>query len=226
LAPHIEIVSQIWEHDDASGYPRQLGDKEISPQAQIIGIANMYHNMVYRLHPVQYKHFNTHKTLVQQVAETAHRHKETVKFLLRNKKWFSPDVLQTFVDVMNDKFCRQLIPRTSPLTLNYKAVDVELVENEANDQMVEIANVIGNTIDFKYTLPENEEALLKYEVRKVQALNVKEGMITIYPIKTFNGIEVVPGGVTIGALEKNKIGQLFTQRIIEDEIELQVPVLL
>ncbi len=227
LQPYVNIISQMWEHEDGSGFPKKLLGNQIDIKAQIISIANLYHNFVYRAHPAQYKLFTTKKLVTQSVVETQHRHKEALKILQRHRRWFATNVLQTFLDLEKDRTCPALMPKNHELILRLKYIDVEFVESEINHHLEEIAYIIGKPVDYKFDSSEHDiQDDIKFVPQVMPISKIKAGMMSIGPIKTLNGIEVVPARTVISKEIATKINQMAGKNIIEEEIKVEIPIMI
>ncbi|MGQ9819296.1 MAG: response regulator [Candidatus Kapaibacteriales bacterium] len=61
----VDILSQIWENQAGTGGPNGLQGNEVLQEAQVISIANIYHNKVYRLQPQQLSQLEVDGVVIQ-----------------------------------------------------------------------------------------------------------------------------------------------------------------
>lgn len=222
--PYVRIVIQMWEHYDSSGFPRQLDGDRIDMKAHILAIANIYHNMVYRIHPLQLDAFKKAGSITQSTSETANRHKQVLRYFQRYYKWFDAEVFHTFSDLVKDKVSRQLVPVNSDLTIKYKSLDLEPAEDQITDKFEFISSKITDTLRFHFNQsPADSEDAIEYETRMVPISGVRIGMKTTSAVITLNGKEVIPANTIIEHKEKNQLMKLASQNIIEPVQQLQVP---
>lgn len=104
-----DIVYQHHEHYDGSGFPQRLEGKQISPAAMIVGLADLYHNRVYRI-PTSVLAGNSfvQQNYTQSQVETAYRQTQAMSYIFRVSAWFDPDVLQAFYRVAQKGSCAPL----------------------------------------------------------------------------------------------------------------------
>ena len=219
LKEHAQIIAQIWEHKDGTGYPRGLYDDQISLEAQILSIANIYHNAVYRLTPEQYNVLKQSGEVEQTSGETQNRHKDILSLLYKWTKWFDYDVLRAFQEKTKHKEIRAAIPKSDTLLISFQPKNKGKEENEDADFDISFAADDEKIMDMIEV-----EVKATYEKRIIHPFKLKPGMITINAIKTINGVEVVPKDTVLNPAHLKKVKQLFVSELIGANIILKVPV--
>ncbi len=119
LKLHTRILAELWENYDGSGHPRGLKGTELLNDSQILNIANIYQNNVYRLNKDELDKYTSGEIVVQSKAETVKRHDAAMKYINNKVKWFDPDVFQEFQFILKSKFCAALIPETNDLRIEF-----------------------------------------------------------------------------------------------------------
>ncbi len=185
-----KILSQIWEHNDGSGYPNSKSGWDLILESQIITFANIYHNKTYRLTYDKLSILQSKGHILQSVEETRQRHSEAVKFFYRRANWFNVDVASAFHELIKKKTCPSLIPANIPLILN----DINSISIKTNPQ----APKIDDDDDEEGTLSqvEGDITIQKKTIKKpveqdVKIENLKPGMIVAQNVATKNGILIV-----------------------------------
>ena len=116
LQKHGIVLSQIWEHHDGTGAPKQISGSAFSKEAQIIAIANFYHNSVYRIKFEDLGTFESVGFLSQTKEITRQRHDETIKQLYRRANWFDYDLFNAFQNITKVRKISELVPSTETLS--------------------------------------------------------------------------------------------------------------
>ena len=89
------IIAQHHENFDGSGFPSRLVGEKICTEAQILSIANIYHNKVYKMqYPIS--------------KSSALLHGEAMLYLRIKASWYQPDVLEAFVELAISGKCPAL----------------------------------------------------------------------------------------------------------------------
>lgn len=113
------IVGQIYEHSDGTGLPSGLQKGQFLIEAQVVSIANIYHNKVYQLEPAHYAHLTMEGQYVQSKDHTARRHKKAIQFIENKKSWFDEKIHSRFMELVESEKCPELKPIPEDLVLNY-----------------------------------------------------------------------------------------------------------
>jgi response regulator RpfG family c-di-GMP phosphodiesterase len=190
-----EVISQMWEHWDGSGYPKALRGDKIMIEAQILGIACIYHNSVYRVYSEDIPTLKDKGKVQQQKHFTLNRHKSIIKELYKLAKFFEYEVLHSFQEIAKHKECPQLVPSNSDLEIDLK------------DFYTDVENI-------------SDAELVEQELHPFQA---RAGMIATHPIITVNGKEVIPANTKLDPEHVKKIKQMFNSNLIGATIILKAP---
>jgi response regulator RpfG family c-di-GMP phosphodiesterase len=178
----IKILGQIWENRTGTGGPNQLEGINVLREAQVIAIANIYHNRVYRIQPFHITKLEEEGLVVQTKEETFDRHNEAVKFFYRKANWFDSDILNTFQDMVKKRAIPELIiPKTN---LSIQNFDLRKLR----------------TIEFRDSAPESEveseaseqtQAETEGLEREIRVEKLKPGMIVAQNVVTKTGVLIV-----------------------------------
>jgi response regulator RpfG family c-di-GMP phosphodiesterase len=113
------IVSQVNEHYDGTGLPNRYEKSQIFIEAQVIAIANTYHNRVYLLEEKNYDEFIEKGKFTQDAETTERRHKKALAYIENKSSWFNPQVANAFKEVLASQTLPELEPVPMDLTIYY-----------------------------------------------------------------------------------------------------------
>lgn len=221
IKPYVSICKQIWEHNDGTGYPLGLYEDDISKIAQVIAVANQYHNKVYSVFPTKLAELEAKGMLIQLPGETANRHKDAVKYFSKHQRWYNYDIMRVFQELAKHKENRFLVPKSQEMKIEYNAVKIDL--HEDSRKITNIDDILLTKTKFNYNIAANREEKI-YEQRKVPILQIKQGMKTINALITVNGVNAINENKVIDADDLKKILQLFQADVIGDSIDLMVSI--
>ncbi len=180
ISSSIKILGQIWENRIGTGGPDQIEGIIFLREAQVIAIANIYHNRVYRIQPFHIPKLEEEGLVVQTKEETFDRHNEAIKFFYRKANWFDSDILNTFQDMVKKRAIPELIiPKTN---LSIQNFDLRTIRS----------------VDYTEALTNEEEPVEETEKKEPEALEreirvekLKPGMIVAQNIVTKTGVLIV-----------------------------------
>ncbi len=218
LKPYVQVLAQLWEHNDGSGWPNNLSGKEISKEAQIITIINTYFNSVFRLPYSKYPQFLTSEKLVQSPAETKERHDETIKTFFRNAKWYDLDVFQLFQEFTKKHRFNNLLPDGKDLVLTNFDWTRDVSDYMANmrDAIKEKSRATATGSDnFGSTLGGNSSAPIEKEI-SVEEL--KLGMLVNQTLATKEGMVICRPDTRINPALLDKITQLNKSNMLRTDV--------
>lgn len=206
-----QILSNIWERADGSGYPNAKKGSDISPFSQIIAIANIFHNQVYRIYPDKYDKLVSEGLLEQPQFETKERHTEATKHIFRNQKWFSNEVFEAFKNVLNGKKCHALVPKRGVLKCRYSIINIEKEEEEsplAGPEQIEAQIGDGD---------------IKYFEKEILVQDLKPGMINASDVISTKGMLIVRREQKLPEAIVNNIKQLESVGMLNETIKILEP---
>lgn len=116
---YYDILEQIFEHNDGTGLPNYLTRQDIYREALIIGISNLYHNLVYRIKPEEWQLLQSQKFIIQSIDENMDRHIKAIKFIKNRSDWFTLEVFNTFIKLDESGDCKPLIPISNDLVITF-----------------------------------------------------------------------------------------------------------
>lgn len=212
-----QILMQIYERFDGTGFPNNLSGKSISTEAQVLSIATLYMNNVFRVPADLYIDRNSIKEFVQTLAVTTHRHKAVTKYFFDRTKWFNPDIFNHFRYLLQDKTADAMHYERKDFSIPNKDFDPEyasiIAEQKLKKEKVD-DSVIEETSDG-----------VRMKEQTIRISELKSGMMVAHSIVTKTGILVVKQETTITpALLKNirhldNTGQLKLQ-----EVDILLPI--
>jgi len=135
IKEYVNEAIKLFEHADGSGLPVGLVGLDFPPEAQIISLANLYHDFVYKL-PLERVHEIKKEGIITQTKEvTFARHQECISFMHKNLKWYDHDIFATFQEMLKKRDILALAFSNSDLTIkiNPKA---HAVITEADDKLL------------------------------------------------------------------------------------------
>lgn len=217
LKPFANVVSQIWERYDGSGYPFGLEGNNISEAAQIISIANIYHNQVYRLSGGLMRKLRKEGVVSQTKNETKIRHENAMRFFYRRAKWFEMDIFQAFLDTVKRRECDELIPSMKLLLISFMNGEEERAERSQFDEA-------ASSNEIKIT-PGKKKKFHLIE-KEISVSDLKRGMTVAQNVVTKNGILIVRADTELSAAAAEKIkvlersGMMYGSITIYEKMEV------
>ena len=229
LRRNASAISQIWERWDGSGFPNGLKGEQISREAQIVAIANIYHNLVYRMSPEEIKTYISTGKVVQTPARSLHRHKEAIRFLYKKGRWFDLDIFRSFQDLLKHKESEILIPPRDELVVQIgihghetEQSDDDIIRKALEDEKKSDNDDLIESEDYKeQELSISEEP--EYIEKEILTEEVRPGMISLHSIVTVSGILVVRGDTYIDENLVRKIKQLHSRELISEKLMVRFP---
>ncbi len=215
----IQLLSQIWEHNDGSGLPHNLLAAQINREVQLVGISIFYFSNVYRLPYSKLRQLVSEGRVMQTKDETAQRNSEAIKTLYRRANWFDYDIFNLFVDMVKRHTCKELKMPTEHLYIssyeNDAAIPIKLKTDEADDAPEENITYVTATIGG-----------VEKQCREgsVHVDNLQEGMQLIHSIVTKKGMLVMKALTDVDQQVILKLRTLANSGNIENRVTVYVPV--
>jgi len=97
------------------GLPLRLRGNQIYKEAQIISIAKLYHNKVYRLLPENLVQLNKENKFTQQPEITKARHESFVSFIKNKGDWYYEELHNCFIEMVESNQYELLMPSNEEL---------------------------------------------------------------------------------------------------------------
>ncbi len=188
------IVVQHHEACNGSGFPLGLDEGSIMREAQIVAIADLYHNLVYRIPEDVYRAAHQPRSLVQPQALTAHRQAEARKVLYKKARHFRLDVFEAFMQLIKDGTCP---PVQIGAILNDPPLPFEMADSET-----------GQSPTSPIPAPANAEMV------SIPFSQVAVGMITAQDVYTVDGTLVLPMGTVVDYHIFQRMREFYENRSI------------
>ncbi len=209
ISPYVEILGQIWENQNGSGGPFNLEGTAIRKESQVIAVANIYHNKVYRLQPNHLSKLDEEGVIMQTKEETFERHNEAIKFFYRKANWFDSDILNTFHSMVKTKAIPEFtIPKTTLTLYNFDLRTLRSTgENAAN---------VGED------LPQSPRDVTEPIEREIRVEKLKPGMIVAQNVTTKTGVLIVRQDNKLDEILVDNLKYLASNGMIPKEISVYV----
>jgi len=207
----IEIVSQIWEHLDGTGYPKKLPGSKILLPARIISVANLFHTLTYGVTDEQFSVLVTNGVVTQSKAENVNRHKEAIKYLFKKISWFDKDVLSVLNELIQDKQFPAFKPSNDNLTLNLS----EYYVAGKNLNLYGLMSEMDEDLSFDINEVLNEK---NFEPMEITPDEVKPGMKVLYNINSVSNITLVKANKILDESDVKKIKSFYQQGTLKDKV--------
>lgn len=188
------IVAQHHEACNGTGFPFGLDESNIMREAQIVAIADLYHNLVYRIPENIYRAASNPRSLVQPPELIAHRQAEARKVLYKRARHFRLDVFEAFIQLIKDGSCP---PVQAGAVLNDPPPPYEMSDT------VRIVRPSGPV-----PTPANAEMV------SIPFPQVAVGMITAQDVYTADGTLVLPMGTVVDYHIFQKMREFYENRSI------------
>lgn len=188
------IVLQHHEYSNGRGFPLGLDEDQIIREAQIVAIADMYHNLVYRIPVDVFSRIPNPRALMQPPDLTAHRQAEARKTLYKKARNFRLDVFEAFIQLIRSGSCPHVQPGA-------------MLENPPSP----IDTSTGNTIDIdSLVLPQKTTQ----QVMTVPITQIEVGMVTAQDVRMLDGTLVLPAGTVIDYHKFQKLREFHENRSV------------
>lgn len=204
----VDILNQVWENQTGTGGPNGLQANDVLMEAQVIAMANIYHNKVYRLQPHQLSQLEIDGVVIQTREETFHRHNEAIKFFYRKANWFDSDIFNTFQSMVKSRSIPEFILPNSTLTIR----NFDLKHLRAESKLETIPNEEKT----------EEESTPEIIEREIRAEKLKPGMIVAQNVVTKTGVLIVRQDNKLDEALVENIKYLASQGLIPKEISVYV----
>lgn len=206
----VNILSQIWENQIGTGGPNGYQGIEFLREAQVIAIANIYHNRVYRLQPHQLSQLEIDGVVTQTKEETFERHNETIKFFYRKANWFDSDLFNTFQNMAKSRSIPEFIIPNATLTirnfdLRSLRIESKLDTSSADEEPGEKETQEPQAIE-----------------RDIRVEKLKPGMIVAQNVVTKTGVLIVRQDNKLDDALVENIKYLASQGLVPKEISIYV----
>ncbi len=216
---HIAIISHLWEHIDGTGFPNKLSGNEIRKEAQIIALAKMYHNGIYRLKYDSLNQFLLTGKASQTFEETKARQSDTMKFLYRKGSWFDLDIFNAFNDIIRKKSIKDVI-------IEDKTLDMHFIDKELFNVFSESSGIVEDTVEANQT--ENIGFDLSPSSQKMVEIDVtidqlEPGMQITHSILTKNRLLILKPDTIIDNTAITNLKHQYAVGLIPAKVSILIP---
>lgn len=218
LRHHARIIAQVWEHYDGSGLPNGVPGDQIEIEAQIVSIANYYHNIVYRLTESEFKQLKQVGRIIQTSKETYRKHDAAIKYMFKNTRWFDKDVLNEFHDLAKLRKSRALIPKEIDLELTL--LDGDSIVKKEDDNGEDSEENKGSD-DFGVVNTKDDED--DFVEADLEVSELKSGMIVGQNVVTKKGMLIVRMNNTLDKKLIKNIQQLSDSGLLDSYLTVYIP---
>lgn len=221
LQKHGAVLSQIWEHHDGSGVPKKISGTTLTKEAQIITIANFYHNSVYKIRYDDLREFEKNGYLIQSKEVTRQRHDETIKQLYRRANWYDLDLFNAFHNIVKIRKIPEVIPIAETLTCitNDKLCESgfsreDLINNKPQKPIIIEEDSQDSSI------PQREQN--KFIEKDIQVARLEPGMVVGQNVVTKNGMLIIRQDNTLDENTVKNIQHLEATGMLPKSITIMV----
>lgn len=190
-----KVVLQHHENYNGTGFPAQLEEDNILLEAQIVSIANVYHNLVYKIPVEIFRKVGNPRLLVQPIELVLHRQAEAKKILYKKARHYQLDVFEAFMALMEAGACPAVQPGV--WSDNPSAPLESMMEEITRKSVVDIG--VFSTKSKPIAVP----------IRQIEM-----GMIAAEDILTNEGTLVLPAGSIIDYHRFQKLMEFYENRSI------------
>jgi len=205
------LASKVYERADGQGFPDGVRGADFPIDAQIIAIANTYHNYIYRIPIESIPILKTQGSITLSKYQAMDKHKDSIAYLFKRVKWFDTELLDKFRELARRRACKALVPdeqdwkvffsQSENLLIAPKKSSQEIWEEEQfenSKRIVEVKNEDGSVIEMIE--------------QKLSASNLDIGMRLAQDLITDNGSVIFKSGTVI---DNEILGKI--KEILEDQ---------
>jgi len=176
ISEYVNVAIKIFEHVDGSGLPIGSAGINFPEEAQIISLANMYHDFVYKLPLDRVHELKQNGTIIQNKEETYSRHQSCVSFMYKNLKWYDHDIFRIFQEMLKkrDILALAFVARDLKLTINPNA---HAVITEEDDRIVKkYEDLLTKEKKHIVIVDSNGNEIENFVQVKIKSVDLEKGM--------------------------------------------------
>jgi len=215
---HITIISHLWEHIDGTGFPNKLSGNEIRKESQIIALAKMYHNGIYRLKYDSLNQFLLTGKVSQTFEETKARQSETLKFLYRKGSWFDLDIFNAFNDIIRKKSIKDVVIEDK--TLDIYNIDKYILE-EFSESYIKEEDILEEnpTEDKGFDLSPSSKKMIEIDITIDQ---LEPGMKITHSVVTKNRLLILKPDTVIDNTAITNLKHQYAAGLIPAKVSILI----
>jgi response regulator RpfG family c-di-GMP phosphodiesterase len=191
IKKYVKYTAMLFENVDGSGQPMGITGIDIPKEMQIIGIVNLYFNLVYRLREQDLFKLKMEGVIYQSKSETFQRHREAITYLYKRIKWFDHDLFYKFQEMVKKREVTELKFNEKDLVIEYNK-DEYITPVRSDGRMDEYVSF--KTFDERKqvrVVDENLELKEEFIEVKLRLVDLEMGMILSRPIVNYSGATVI-----------------------------------
>lgn len=176
ISEFVNISIKLFEHADGSGLPVGLVGLDFPPEAQIISLANLYHDFVYKL-PLDRVHEIKKEGTIKQTKEiTFSRHQECISFMHKNLKWYDHDIFATFQEMLKKRDILALAFSNADLTIKINPKAHAVITEEDDKILKQFEELEAKEKKHITIVDEDGNEVNSYVQIKVPLEDIQKGM--------------------------------------------------
>jgi response regulator RpfG family c-di-GMP phosphodiesterase len=219
-----EIIGQLWEHNDGTGFPNHIGSNKFGFEAQVLAIANLYVFNVYKateqdLQMIRQKHFQ-----VQGRDINLKRHLSAVSLIKKNHAWFNHKIFDAFIGLIDNEKSSLINLIETPGKIDYR----DMISMDDLEELSEVKYILDNLLVEHV----DEELILDFgtsdgknmiKIRKdIRITDLMPGMILSDGIKSDTGSIIMKVGTLMTSEAIKNLVSLAAKDMVESEIQVMV----
>ncbi len=225
ISKYVELASMIFENVAGKGEPLKLTGLDIPKEIQLLIMANIYHNLVYRVKPEDLAKLKSFGFLIQSRSDTIKRHQDSITYFYKNIKHFDHDLFYKFQDVIKKREYDVLKFNDKDLKITYdKKINADLtIDSKSKD--IDLLKKLTKTTSSIIIKNEADEVIDSYEEERCNLIDLKIGDILTRAIKTNSGVQIVSKDITlteeiiekiINSQMKQEISEIVYRKVIDN----------
>lgn len=223
IRKYVKYSAMLFENMDGSGEPVGITGIDLPKEMQIIGLVNLYYNLVYRLREQDLFKLKMEGVIYQSKAETFQRHREAITYLYKRIKWFDHDLFYQFQEMLKKRDVNELKFNEKDLKIDYNK-DEYITPVKSDGRMDEY--VSAKTFDERKrvrVVDENMELKEEFIEVKLRIEELKIGMVLSRPIVNYSGSTVIKANISLEQKQIDTINKYFDLESLPDVAYIRRP---
>jgi hypothetical protein len=219
LSRSVEIIEQIWEHADGTGFPHGTPGMRISDEAQILAIANLYVKNVYSLNEKEFTNLMKEKKVQQSPETTVKKHKAAIDLIRRNSYWFRKSVSDVFLSLADKMESNAFTAPSRALIIDIQEL-ISADNQKTKNEFIEI-DFYDKDLMLDWETAEGHKVYVKS--KEINIPDLKHGMILSKDLTSDGGAIVVKANTEIKEAEFKNIWQMISKDMLHGTTEIYIP---
>lgn len=222
IKKYVEICAKLFENMDGTGEPMGKKAGTLPKEMQIIGLVNLYYNLVYRIKPDDLLKLKIEGKLYQSKKETLERHRSAITYLYKRLKWFDHDIFYKFQEMVKKQETEELKFVDRDLELIYDADDFSIpkFKNWAHEEyLMQKGHKERKVVQ---VVDENNRVIEEFIEKQFTLDKLEKGMILSKDVKNYSNATIIKSGTKLGEKHLATIQKYYETGNVPDRAFIKI----